>query len=71
MPAAKAVSAKSNDFDQKGNETHTDFLRMLKIVTGAGYHGYVGIEYEGSVLPEMEGIQATKKLLERVRGQLA
>jgi L-ribulose-5-phosphate 3-epimerase len=71
MPLAKAVSAKSHDFDKKGNETQTDFLRMLKIVTGAGYHGYVGIEYEGEVLPEMEGILATKKLLERVRTQLA
>ena len=70
MPLAKAVSAKSNDFDKKGNETKTDYLKMLKIVTGAGYHGYVGIEYEGKVLPEMEGIVATKKLLERVRGQL-
>jgi L-ribulose-5-phosphate 3-epimerase len=70
MPLAKAVSAKSHDFDDKGNETHTDYLKMMKIVVGAGYHGYVGIEYEGSKMPEMEGILATKKLLERVRGQL-
>ncbi len=71
MPLAKAVSAKSNDFDEKGNETRTDFLKMMKIVAAAGYHGYVGIEYEGEVLPEMEGIVATRKLLERVRTQLA
>jgi L-ribulose-5-phosphate 3-epimerase len=70
MPLAKAVSAKSNDFDKKGNESRIDYLRMLKLVTAAGYHGYVGIEYEGKVLPEMEGIAATKKLLERVRAQL-
>jgi L-ribulose-5-phosphate 3-epimerase len=71
MPLAKAVSAKSHDFDRKGNETHTDFQRMMKIVTAAGYRGYVGIEYEGEVLPEMEGILATRKLLERVRSRLA
>jgi sugar phosphate isomerase/epimerase len=70
MPLAKAVSAKSHDFDSKGNEVHTDFARMMKIVTAAGYHGYVGIEYEGEKLPEMEGIVATKKLLERVRERL-
>jgi sugar phosphate isomerase/epimerase len=67
MPFAKAVSAKSHDFDDKGNETHTDYFKMMKIVLDAGYHGYVGIEYEGGKLSEPEGIKATKKLLERVR----
>jgi L-ribulose-5-phosphate 3-epimerase len=71
MPYAKAVSAKSHDFDEAGNETGTDYARMMKIVVDAGYHGYVGIEYEGSRLGEMEGIAATKALLERVRGELA
>lgn len=71
MPYAKAVSAKSHDFDAKGNEIHTDYLRMMQIVLNAGYHGYVGIEYEGSKLSEPEGIMATKKLLERVRSELA
>jgi L-ribulose-5-phosphate 3-epimerase len=71
MPMARAVSAKSHDFDKKGNEVGTDYVRMMKIVLAAGYHGYVGIEYEGNVTPEMEGILATKKLLERVRSQIA
>ena len=70
MPFAKAVSAKSHDFDDKGNETHTDYLRMMKIVIAAGYSGYVGIEYEGSKLDEYAGVKATKALLERVRGEL-
>jgi sugar phosphate isomerase/epimerase len=71
MPFAKAVSAKSHDFDDQGNETHTDFRKMMKIVMDAGYHGFVGIEYEGSKLSEPEGIRATKRLLEKVRGELA
>jgi len=71
MPFAKAVSAKSHDFDVAGNETQTDYKRMMKIVLDAGYHGRVGIEYEGSKLPEPEGIMATKKLLERVREELS
>ncbi len=70
MPHAKAVSAKSHDFDKNGNETHTDYLRMMKIVRDAGYRGFVGIEYEGRMLSESDGIKATKKLLERVRTQL-
>ncbi len=70
MPYARAVSAKSNDFDARGDETTTDYLRMMRIVADSGYRGHVGIEYEGARLPEPEGINATKSLLERVRKQL-
>ena len=67
MPFAKAVSAKSYDFDAAGNCVETDYRRMMTIVLEAGYHGYVGIEYEGDTLSEPEGIRATKRLLERIR----
>ncbi|HTE17522.1 MAG TPA: sugar phosphate isomerase/epimerase family protein, partial [Armatimonadota bacterium] len=70
MPYAKAVSAKSHDFDSSGNETHTDYRRMMQIVLDADYHSYVGIEYEGNRMSEPEGIRATKRLLERVREEL-
>jgi len=71
LPFAKGVSAKSHDFDAAGNETKTDYMRMLKLVLAAGYHGHIGVEYEGKALSESEGIQATKALLERVRDELA
>lgn len=71
MPYAKAVSAKTHDFDENGNETNTDYEKMMKIVLDFGYHGYVGIEYEGGQLSEDEGIIASKKLLERVGQKLA
>lgn len=71
MPFAKAVSAKSHDFDDNGNEVHTDYHKMMKIVIDAGYRGYVGVEYEGSKLSEYDGIKATKKLLESVREKLS
>ena len=70
MPYAKAVSAKSHDFDSQGNEINTDYYKMMNIVLDAGYSGYVGIEYEGSKLDEMAGIQATKDLLEKVKDSL-
>lgn len=71
MPFAKAVSAKSHDFDDDGNEKNTDYRRVMTTVKDAGYRGFVGIEYEGGGLSEVEGILATKRLLERVRGELA
>ena len=63
MPRAFAVSAKSHDFDAQGNETNTDYLRMLKLVKSAGYNEFIGVEYEGSDLSEVDGILATKDLL--------
>ncbi len=71
MPFAKAVSAKSHDFDKDGNETKTDYHRMMKIVVDAGFNGYVGIEYEGHIDSEIVGIKKTKKLLERIRQELS
>jgi sugar phosphate isomerase/epimerase len=71
MPFAKAVSAKTHDFDESGNEAEMDYRRLMKIVLDAGFHSWVGIEYEGDRLPEREGIRLTKRLLERVRAEMA
>lgn len=68
MPYAKGVSAKCYDFGPDGRETELDYPRIMKIVTDAGYHGFVGIEYEGNRLSEPDGIKACKKLLESLRG---
>ena len=63
MPFAKGVSAKSHDFDKSCNETKTDYRKMLRIVKEANYTGYIGIEYEGDGLSEVEGIRKTIDLL--------
>ncbi|MDB4544143.1 sugar phosphate isomerase/epimerase [bacterium] len=71
MPFAKGVSAKSHDFDDKGEETKTDFRKALKIVMDQKFHGWIGVEYEGKTLSEVDGIKATKALLEKVRAEMA
>ncbi len=63
MPYAKAVSAKTHDFDADGNETEIDYVKMLQMVKDHGYTGFVGVEYEGRVLSEEDGIIATRELL--------
>ena len=70
MPFAKAVSAKTHDFDERGEETHTDYHKMVKIVLDAKYNSFLGIEYEGDGMSEPDGVRATKKLLERVHQEL-
>lgn len=67
MPYAKGVSAKSYDFDENGNERKIDYTKAMDIVKKSKFKGFIGIEYEGSVLSEYEGIKATKRLLERFK----
>lgn len=69
MPYAKAVSAKCYDFDpDTGLETKLDYDRLIKnVVDTHGYHGYIGIEYEGNRLSEYDGIKACKALLEKLK----
>lgn len=71
MPWACSISAASFDFDERGEERTIDFKRMLRVVTGAGFRGWVGVEYDGQGLSEPDGIRATQKLLLKVRDELA
>jgi sugar phosphate isomerase/epimerase len=71
MPFARAVSAKSNNFDSQGYERSIDYVRMLQIVKDAGYSGFIGVEYEGSELDEEAGIKATRDLLLKASKQLS
>ena len=66
LPFAKAVSAKSYNFNDKGEDIKIDYYKMLQIVKNSGYNGHIGIEYEGEILSEHKGILATKALIEKV-----
>ena len=70
LPYAKGVSAKAYDFDQDGKQPLIDYVRMLKVVRDGGYTGYIGVEYEGDNLSEIEGIKATRDLIIRAASQL-
>lgn len=66
LPRARALSAKSYDFDENGFETTIDYNRMLELVLKSGYSGFIGVEYEGDRLSEVNGIQYTKRLIEKI-----
>jgi len=73
---ARGISAKSHEFDEKGNDINTDYKRMLEIIKKSTYKGYLAIEYEGAMLQLFggkgnyltphEGVLATKALLEKL-----
>jgi sugar phosphate isomerase/epimerase len=65
LPFAKAVSAKTYDFDANGEQPLIDYKRMLDIVKASGFKGYIGVEFEGNTQPEEEGIRKTKALVEK------
>lgn len=65
LPFAKGVSAKTYDFDSKGEQPKMDYKRLLDIVKQSGFEGYIGIEFEGKNQPEADGIRKTKALIER------
>jgi sugar phosphate isomerase/epimerase len=67
MPFTSVVSAKSHNFDDEGNEVDFDYQRLMKTVIEADFNGILAIEYEGKVTPPVEGVLATKQLLERLR----
>jgi sugar phosphate isomerase/epimerase len=71
MPFAKGVSAKTFNFDDKGNEPNIDYTRLFKIIKDSNWTGIVGIEYEGEKLSEDEGIKKTLDLLKKVQKQYA
>ena len=67
MPYAKGVSFKCFDFGPDVKDTVIDLDRLMKIVLDAGYHNWVGIEYEGERMPEMDGIAGGKKFLDKLQ----
>lgn len=71
LPFAKAVSAKSYDFNENGEDILIDYYKIMKMVKDSGYKSFVGIEYEGTVMPEEKGIELTRDLLIRVGKQLS
>jgi hydroxypyruvate isomerase len=63
LPYAKAVSAKSYNFNEEGEDTKIDYYRLMKLVKESDYNGYIGIEYEGTEKSEHEGILLTQELM--------
>ena len=65
MPYTVTISAKMHSFDEDGNQPHFDYERLMKIIAAAKYRGIISIEWEGNNLQPIEGVKASKKLLEK------
>ena len=83
LPYAKALCAKSHDFDVNGDECYADYGKLLTQVADSGFKGWIEVEYEGPghapgtpepirkpaiALSESDGCLATVKLLRKHLG---
>ncbi len=64
MPHTNWVSAKFYAFDSTGYEISMDYPRILDIILGAGYSGYISVEYEGHGDP-LDGVRKSVQMLQR------
>lgn len=65
MPYSAVVSAKTHDFDKEGNQIDFNYFKLMNIIVDSGFKGIVAIEYEGTNLPPVEGVTATKTLINK------
>jgi sugar phosphate isomerase/epimerase len=65
LPYAKGVSAKTYDFNDKGEQPLMDYGKLLGIVKASGFKGYIGVEFEGNNQSEDSGIRSTIALIRK------
>ena len=65
LPYAKGVSAKTYDFNDKGEQPLMDYKNLLDIVKASGFKGYIGVEFEGNNQSEDSGIRNTISLIKK------
>lgn len=70
IPFTIHVHATSREFDAAGDETSIAYPTCIAALKRAGYQGFISIEYEGAGDP-LDGIMATKALIERCFNRLA
>ncbi len=65
LPHTATISCKMHSFDENGNQPDFDYGRLMKMIAASDYRGYLAIEWEGHELEPVEGVLASKKLIER------
>ena len=65
-PYIRAVSAKSSDFTQEGEEVTTNFQKMFDILKKATDFEFAGVEFFGEKISRNQGAIQTKRLIEKV-----
>lgn len=65
IPYTVVVSAKTHEFDSAGNQIEFDYFRLMRMFARSAFRGIIAIEWEGKRLEPVEGVLASKRLIER------
>lgn len=65
-PYIKAISAKSENFNEKGEEKNTDFKKMFDILEKAPNFIFAGVEFSGNKISRNIGSLKTRELIEKI-----
>ena len=65
LPHTVTVSCKMHSFDKAGNQPDFDYPRLMGMIKKSDYKGILAIEWEGSALEPIPGVNASKKLIEK------
>jgi sugar phosphate isomerase/epimerase len=65
MPYAAVISAKTHEFHPDGNQVDFDYSRLMRIIVEAKFRGVIALEWEGKLLPPVDGTRASQRLVER------
>lgn len=71
IPYAYQISAKSGDFDKKGNHIGFDFDRCMKMVVDSGFKGIYSVEQWGDKPGKVNDEKVADWMIERVKAFLS
>lgn len=64
LPYTETISCKMHSFDAAGKQPDFDYRRLMKMIVDSGYRGILAIEWEGRNLSPVEGVNASKALIQ-------
>lgn len=65
LPYTETISCKMHSFDDAGNQPDFDYPRLMQMIADSGYAGILAIEWEGRQLGPLEGVRASRRLIEQ------
>lgn len=65
LPYTEVVSCKMHSFDDSGNQPDFDYPRLMKSIVDSSFKGILAIEWEGKKRQPIEGVRASRKLIEK------
>jgi sugar phosphate isomerase/epimerase len=65
LPYTETISCKMHSFDDVGNQPDFDYPRLMQMIVDSGYAGILAIEWEGRQLDPIEGVRASRHLIEQ------